>query len=242
MDKKFFLGETKEYGLFNELSYNRDISPQRVDELVESIRKFGLTQPIVVSKDRFIIDGQHRLRALTRLGLPVWYVTISNYTAEQVAEINNTQKGWRLVDYVKSSANRGDVNCQKLQEMFVEYSDITESVVTKIFSEDGNRGISVIRSGQYRLNLDRGHKIMGMLETLSDFLKDRDEPSQKVYGSRFAEAFYKVVLSNDNFDVGRLINGLSSRLLRFYDNTADNAENIVDVYNKSSRGDNRISI
>ena len=240
--EKFFLAETKEYHLFKTLDYNRDIDPQRVDELTESIKKFGLTQPIIVSRDRFIIDGQHRLNALIRLSLPVWYVTISNYTAEQVQEINNTQKSWRLVDYVKSTAARGDVNCQKLQEMFVEYSDISPSVVAKVFSENGNRGIAVVRSGQYRLSLERGHKVMSMLETLSDFLEENGQPYQKVYGSRFSEGLYKVVVANDNFDINRFISILERKLLRFYDNSSDNAVNIVDIYNSGARGENRISI
>ena len=43
------------------------IPPKDFEELKESIRKYGLFEPIVVSKEGYILDGRHRYRALMEL-------------------------------------------------------------------------------------------------------------------------------------------------------------------------------
>ena len=54
-------------------------------QLKESIKKSGLLQPIVVTKDNFLIAGYHRLQAFKELGIskiPVIIKDVDQMTAE----------------------------------------------------------------------------------------------------------------------------------------------------------------
>lgn len=60
---------------------HEEVRPQRVEELVERIRKDGHIQdPIVVDRDTgVVLDGHHRLTALQRLGCRSVPVHLVNY-------------------------------------------------------------------------------------------------------------------------------------------------------------------
>lgn len=49
-------------------SRKRQLVPEKVLELVESVREIGLLQPIVISSDKRLIAGLHRLEAYKQLG------------------------------------------------------------------------------------------------------------------------------------------------------------------------------
>lgn len=80
-------------------------NPNRMDDFmfgkeVESIRKFGVAQPIVVREDQDgfeIIDGEHRLRALDHLGweeAPIWNLgQVPDPLAKQLTVVLNEIKG-----------------------------------------------------------------------------------------------------------------------------------------------------
>jgi hypothetical protein len=227
--KKFELFESKDYGSFKELEYNRDVDPVKVNRIADSLKKFGLTQPIVVSKDGFVIDGQHRLAALTRLQLPVHYVVINKYTVQQIAEINNTQYPWKLIDYVRSQAMLGNVDCQHLIKLFDKHPHISKSVLVKIYSLNHHNHSTTIRNGKWKLNVGKGDALIHMYKMLEDYL-DADEKN-KIYQSRFAEAIYKVIVNNPTFSMERFIMNLSSKPLRFYNSREDNVSRILEIYN-----------
>lgn len=227
--KKFELFDSKDYSSFKELEYNRDVDPIKVNRIAESIKKFGLTQPIVVSKDGFVIDGQHRLAALIRLQQPVHYVVINKYTVQQIAEINNTQYPWKLNDYVQSQAMLGNVDCQHLLKLFKKHPHISKSVLVKIYSLNHHNHSTTIRSGKWKLNESKGDALMAMYKKLEDYLDD-DEKG-KIYQSRFAEAIYKVIVNNPTFSMDRFIMNLSAKPLRFYNSREDNVSRILEIYN-----------
>ncbi len=64
----------KNYSKFTLFDNNRDINETHVEELIASMRKSGQLMPVVVTPDKEVIDGQHRLKACEKLGIPVSYV------------------------------------------------------------------------------------------------------------------------------------------------------------------------
>lgn len=68
--------------------------PEQVEKIANSIREFGMNQPLVVDKEGVIIVGHGRYAALLRLGWdikPEWVVMKDDLTEEQV-------KAYRLAD------------------------------------------------------------------------------------------------------------------------------------------------
>ena len=71
--------ETKDYGKFTFLTANRPIHRGHVNKLKKSLTEYGFldSQPITVTPDFRIIDGQHRFIACKEMGLPVKFVEVS---------------------------------------------------------------------------------------------------------------------------------------------------------------------
>ena len=66
---------TTDYSIFKTLEGNRAVKDHRVDKIVKSICNIGyVTSPILVNEKMEVIDGQGRLQALERLGMPVEYI------------------------------------------------------------------------------------------------------------------------------------------------------------------------
>ena len=66
----------------------------QIDDLAESIKKYGLLQPILVKKqdDRYIIiAGERRYRACKKLGLEYVEVIIKEYTKKLLSDNNITE-------------------------------------------------------------------------------------------------------------------------------------------------------
>ena len=67
--------KTKDYSQFKYLPGNRDLVLNHVDRLVKSISKNNLLKnnPIMINKQGYILDGQHRLQAAEELGVDIYY-------------------------------------------------------------------------------------------------------------------------------------------------------------------------
>ena len=64
----------KNYTKFTLFDNNREINETHVEKLIASMRKSGQLMPVVVTQNMEVVDGQHRLKACEKLGVPVSYV------------------------------------------------------------------------------------------------------------------------------------------------------------------------
>jgi hypothetical protein len=105
MEKRIF--STNNYSEFTFFEGNRMVDNSRVKQLMESIKSNGLINPIVVTQNLEIIDGQHRTEALKNLGLPILY-HIHNVDRDKlldlVRNINSVQKNWSNYDIARAYA------------------------------------------------------------------------------------------------------------------------------------------
>ena len=73
--------------------------------------------PVVVTPDKEVIDGQHRLKACEKLGIPVSYVVNSMGNYKQIAVMNNTQKGWKNRDFLKHFSHSNHHNSAEYRKV-----------------------------------------------------------------------------------------------------------------------------
>ena len=121
---------TKAYDLFNMLSFNRNISMAHKNELIESIRKFGVLRDIICVQTSlfgkknalYIVDGQHLFSALQYLNLSINYKIVEANTKEQIVELmgtlNNTSKAWTLRNYADCYASINRREYQKVIDIY----------------------------------------------------------------------------------------------------------------------------
>jgi hypothetical protein len=101
--------KTTNYSLFSMMKTNRPINNGLVKRLQESMNEFGFleSRPVIVDKNFYIIDGQHRFTAAKNLNLPINYA-IEDINAESaMIKLNANQVMWRLEEYIMHHASSG---------------------------------------------------------------------------------------------------------------------------------------
>jgi len=182
---------------------NRDIIPNHVTKMCNSIDKMGVIRPVVVATFDFltgdpvtyIIDGQHLYHACMRLGYNVPYTEIqindSVDLAEKLALLNNSSKSWSMHDYIKVWSNV-EKDYVKLNRYFNTY-DIELSQVADIlmnnqcrFNLGGTNISGPIKRGEFKINDEK--KGVFLLDCITDALKiikRMDRMSNKLFISSY---------------------------------------------------------
>ena len=79
--------KTTDYSQFKFLPGNRKIAGNILIESILEKNKLA-THPIVVSKDMFVIDGQHRLDAASSLGIPIYYIIDEDFEPDDITLVS----------------------------------------------------------------------------------------------------------------------------------------------------------
>ena len=243
----------KNYTKFTLFDNNRDINETHVEELIASMRKSGQLMPVVVTPDKEVIDGQHRLKACEKLGIPVSYVVNSGGDSKQIAVMNNTQKGWKNKDFLKHFSHNSHSNSseyKKIEKFFEEYKlPFTVGIALLSdysvgFNAASDRGpMPSFRDGSFKINdLDKAKLIASRLIKLKSFVPNL------VKIVKFSVAFVKIS-QLENFDLKTCYAQIEKNSNKFDKclNQEDWNEAMVAAYNyklvtKGKKASKRISI
>ena len=165
---------TKDYSIFKRLVGNRDIPESRISKIVESIQTIGwVHNPIIVNEKMEVIDGQGRLTALQRLGMPVEYIIAEGAGNKECIYMNMNMVNWKLPDFIKSYAEQGNANYQRLLALMEKYAngnlDIISTAVYRVSKSkhrDIKQGTLQLTQEQYDAAIPRLEYIKPLLDTL----------------------------------------------------------------------------
>lgn len=166
---------TEDYSLFKRLIGNRDIPESRISKIVESIQSIGwVHNPIVVNENMEVIDGQGRLTALQRLKMPVEYVIAPGAGTKECVHMNMNMVNWKLPDFVKSYAEQGNENYQRLISLMEKYvagnlNIISTALyrVSKAKTRDIKDGTLQLTEEQYKAAVPRLEFVQPLLEKIN---------------------------------------------------------------------------
>lgn len=168
--------ETKDYDVFKRLEGNRDI--RNVNKIVESIKKVGyIFNPIMVNENMEVIDGQNRLKALERCGLPVHYYIVKNADIETARALNLGRTNWKPIDYVRSYAEEGIKSYQLFNTLLEENKDVVTLqilvgiVKNRIIQNGTVNVITELSQGDFRMSkkeYDTSQEIIDTLRSLKE--------------------------------------------------------------------------
>ena len=167
---------TKDYSIFKRLVGNRDIPESRISKIVESIQTIGwIHNPIIVNEKMEVIDGQGRLTALQRLKMPVEYIIAEGAGNKECIYMNMNMVNWKLPDFIKSYAEQGNENYQRLLSLMQRYAngnlDIISTAVYRVSKSkhrDIKQGTLQLTEEQYRAAVPRLEYIKPILEEIDD--------------------------------------------------------------------------
>ena len=173
---------TKDYSIFKRLVGNRDIPETRISKIVESIQTIGwVRNPIIVNENMEVIDGQGRLTALQRLKMPVEYIIAEGAGNKECIYMNMNMVNWKLPDFIKSYAEQGNENYQRLLSLMEKYAggnlDIISTAVYRV-SKSKHRDI---KQGTLQLTEEQAKVAIPRLEFIKPILEKIDE--RKLPGS-----------------------------------------------------------
>lgn len=112
--------ETTDYSQFKLLPYNRPINQKFLEKLKRAIKKSNKlsSNAILVTKDKEIIEGQHRWVAAKDLKLNLYYSIDENFVQSDIISLNSFRLNWKLKDYVNYYDLNNNVDFRFFNEMF----------------------------------------------------------------------------------------------------------------------------
>lgn len=126
-----YIFQTTDYDLFSLSKINRDVQENK--RLEESIIENGLLNPIKVSENFEIIDGQHRFEICRKLKIPIDFYYAKKGNIKEIIEENSNRNNWKITDYAKSYSVSGDKEYTKLLP-FLQENKIPSNAIISIAS------------------------------------------------------------------------------------------------------------
>ena len=111
--------ETSKYSRFKFRASNRRINRSHLNSLKKSIKAENLLMwnPILVTRDGEVIDGQHRLEAAKVLHVPIFYIEVEGLAGDEIGMINTVRRSWNIRDYIHYHMEEGNENYRWLERM-----------------------------------------------------------------------------------------------------------------------------
>lgn len=269
------LGITTNLNIFKLIESNRHIAEEEskaIIKLVDSIETTGsLITPVIVDKDMKVIDGQHRIKALNVLNkrrelvdkdpLPCPYFKHKQIDYKlAMIECNNTQRPWKLHDYLHFRKVLEDSEVLKLYEqleiycktyqdeeedrMFTPKQEFSLTICADYFRRRlTDNAKTQLKKNTYAVNIERGQKLLDMCYALKD---------NQTIGAKFKQKKYISAIeilwrnSDYTFDVAKLKKALSKYDVQprqvDLENSTKIAVKLAEYYNKVVKGGDQIHI
>ena len=243
--------KSSDYEKFSILEQNRVVNDKHVNELVVSIQNNGQLTPIIVNEKFEIIDGQHRFDACKILKQSVMYLISYKTSINEVILMNNTQKSWKLPDYLRCFSDNQWHNHETYQKVdkFMREHDLKLTTCIVLLSEGTGSGGSTgtaltgqglvsFRKGTYKIgNLARAQAIAKILSEIKSFAPDL------VGSDRFCRSYCKLSLE-PKWDHDSAVYQIK-KYRRKYDGASSKEEalqGLLAVYNYNQLKSKKISI
>ena len=157
---------TTDYDGFIFTDWNRDVSNARVVKMVESIKAAGwLPAPVMVNEKFEVIDGQSRVKALERLGMPVSFCIRAGIGRKECQVLNQFQKNWTTTDFINSYVADGNPHYIWIKDMMSKYKELTPRLILNVIAAKGNG--SSFDGGTYEQKINSGEMVFSDRERKS---------------------------------------------------------------------------
>jgi hypothetical protein len=168
---EFEIEVTSEYDVFERMPGNRPVDEHWVAYLMRKMAKKDLKVAIQINQNFEVVDGQHRLEARRRLGLPVYYYVINDLDLEDVQEMNASVKKWTLSDHVDSFIELGKKDYEIYKWFKQQYTLPHQTAVQLLMGvADSKNTRNIFISGSFKVaDLEKAKATATMLSRLQDY-------------------------------------------------------------------------
>ncbi|MDD5013505.1 MAG: ParB N-terminal domain-containing protein [Atribacterota bacterium] len=228
------MNKTKQYSKFIYVKGNRPIDPNHVKRLAASIHEKNLLHlnPVLVTSQMHVIDGQHRIEAAKLLKLEVFYEVSDEITKSDMSRLNRNKKNWTIHDYI-------NYYCEEGYQVYIQFRDFINdnpnfklSVLLKIVTPGEGHGYKeAVQNGSMiipNINMNRAKKVIEVINRINNLPFE----FKFIYDSRFPLAISKCLVT-PKFNVDNLIEKIRANPRRFVkcSTKEEYLELIEEIYN-----------
>lgn len=166
---------------------NRPIIPSHVTKIVNSIQRMGVVRPVVTVvtscidniRRRYVLDGQHLITALQRLGMDIPYVTLQSESLQEIVEwialLNASSRSWTLIDYIVSWKALPEKEDYRILFKAIQTNDLTPNLTAICYGVHDSKDVSkAIKKGEYSIiNKKKGDEILKNVSDIFGVLRGR---------------------------------------------------------------------
>lgn len=203
-DKKVNVFVENDLSVFSVHSSARRLWP--IESLVDFMKDKNLLRyyPIVVDKNKVVLDGQRRLAAAKKLNFPIYYIVAENASMWMVSQAGTRTKNWSYNDYLKHFCVQERPDYLYFARLRKRYSFMQTSVMIKLLSSEKGwfPAISLYKTGRIDLS-SKDHA--EMLLSYCDRVFDTSLKASKVFQmsldvimTRYPEVVIDRVINNIN--------------------------------------------
>lgn len=117
------------YEGFKKLKGNREIKKSHSAKIRLSMEERLLFTVVFVNESDEVIDGQHRIDAISELGEPVYFAVLKEYSLKEIQRYNVNSKEWGLGQFAKCYAEKGKRDYIIFMEFKEKYKFSNSSVI-----------------------------------------------------------------------------------------------------------------
>lgn len=229
--------KSTDYKRFKTVKGNRPIRPAHVANLVRALDADATSiqyNPLIINEQWEVIDGQHRLQALEKLELPVYYLMQPGLTLDNVIALNSGKKAWSPEDFAHSWIVRG--NQEYVTYLwFKDTYGINHDILLKYLSLENPMTSQMFKDGKLVVvDRDRSVQLCEDLMSLKPYYNRWNNRS-------FALGFWHL-WSHPAYKHKRMLHkiNLNQDMVEDRGTPEQYADMLSDIYNHGSRDDNRV--
>lgn len=197
---------TKNYGQFTILEDNRMINQNHVIRLIDATQEYpeGLKfEPIMINERGEVIDGQHRLEAVKRLGFWVYYQIGKGLDINDTIRMNVYRRNWTPLDYAYTYSARGKQDYSRYIEFHERYPDLQHrALMAYMQSGETNRAGILFNEGKF-VAPDEDGSIANRINQYEDMVKHL--PRRDFATSRAFQRAVLTIITHKSYDHERMM-------------------------------------
>jgi hypothetical protein len=228
---------TKNYSLFKKSIGNRPIQSRHLNKLKQAIQRDNQLKlhPIIVNKDYYVIDGQHRIEAAKQLNCEVFYVKSMDVKEGHIIECNVNQRCWEIENYIDYYATKEkNPDYIMLKDALKSSALKPKALLSLLFGNMNAKMMDGLKKGEYQSLKDTEmSEIMTLYNDFMSYCKDkRIKPFSMFTNYKFTQAF-RWLHKTTGFDAPTFFKKLD---LKWFDmkpksSAQDWYEILIDIYN-----------
>ena len=242
-----FIYKTLDLSQFKDMKGNRLLNENAtaIKELADSMMKSeGNVSPVVINREWEKVDGQRRILAYRKHGLPfpLTYIIRGDTTIETVGEMNKNQNKWNYKDWLHKHKELG-------KDSYLEYATISKSYEHFMRSRS-LRGLlmnnrvdplpsDVWENGDFVINHEKLSTTVIFLELLKKVYLIGEKDNIFAKDRSFQKALFEVYKNRKTLDEERLLVKIRTHFGRINIRTDFKTYKKIlgDIYNTKLRGD-----